>query len=56
MDNKEILETLWCWDREVQVNLKDDLFASQWYGWTNCLGQSSMYGQYGDIRDDVALG
>jgi len=23
--NKEILETLWGWGREVQVNLKDDL-------------------------------
>ena len=27
--NKEILEKLWCWGREVQVNLKDDLLLSK---------------------------
>ena len=29
--NKEILEKLWCWGREVQVNLKDDLFVAKGY-------------------------
>jgi len=27
--DKEILEKLWCWGREVQVNLKDDLLLSK---------------------------
>jgi hypothetical protein len=27
--NKEILETLWCWGREVPVNLKDDLLLAK---------------------------
>jgi len=29
MDNKEILETLWGWGREVQVNLKVDLLLTK---------------------------
>jgi len=28
-EGKEILEILWCWGREVQVNLKDDLLLSK---------------------------
>jgi len=27
--NKEILETLWGWGKEVQVNLKDGLFLAK---------------------------
>ena len=27
--NKEILQKLWCWGGEVQLNLKDDLFLSK---------------------------
>jgi len=29
--NKEILETLWCWGKEIQVNLKDDLLLAKGY-------------------------
>jgi len=29
MGYKEILETLWGWGREVQVNLKDDLLLAK---------------------------
>jgi hypothetical protein len=32
---REILEKLWCWGREVQLNLKDDLLlATGWKGQT----------------------
>jgi len=41
-NDKDILETLWGWGTEVQVNLEDDLYLSQRRWWTNCLGQRSI--------------
>jgi hypothetical protein len=42
---KEILETLWVWGREVQINLKDDLLIKKKLLWTNYQGRSSIQWQ-----------
>jgi hypothetical protein len=44
---KEILEKLWSWGREEQINLKDELLGHR-RKWTNCLFQTSGDRQKGN--------
>jgi len=37
-DNIEILETLWCWGKQVPVNLKDDLLLAK-----GCDGETPLW-------------
>jgi len=42
--NKEILETLWSWGTEVQINLKHDLLLAKGYDGLTAWDRAEMYG------------
>jgi len=53
--NKEMIDTIWGWGKEVQLNLKDYLLLAKGF-MVNSLGHSTIQRQQRDFRDIVVLG
>jgi hypothetical protein len=50
-----MIDTIWGWGKEVQLNLKDYLLLAKGF-MVNSLGHSTIQRQQRDFRDIVVLG